>query len=233
MSKSRGNVVNPDDVIAAHGADAFRLYEMFMGPLEAVKPWSTRSIEGVARFLDRVWRLVVQEDGSLTPAIQTAALAGEANILLHQTIKEVTDDLEHLRFNTAISHLMVLTNGLADVKPLPKTAVETLVLLLAPMAPHIAEELWQRLGHSNSLAAERWPVHDPKLLERSEVLMVVQVNGKVRARLTVPADTSDEALRHTVLADAIVRKFVDGQTIKQWIVVPKRLVNIVIDDVVH
>jgi leucyl-tRNA synthetase len=228
MSKSRGNVVNPDDVIDAHGADAFRLYEMFMGPLEAVKPWSTRSIEGVARFLDRVWRLVVREDGSLNPALQTAAPSGDVNVLLHQTIKEVTDDVDQLRFNTAISHLMVLTNRLSDEPKLSKTAVEQLVLLLSPLAPHIAEELWQRLGHAESLAAERWPGHDPKVLERSEVLMVVQVNGKVRARITVPAETTDAALKQTVLAHEQVKKFLDGQTIKQVVIVPKRLVNIVI-----
>jgi leucyl-tRNA synthetase len=228
MSKSRGNVVNPDDVIAAHGADAFRLYEMFMGPLEAVKPWSTRSIEGVARFLDRVWRLVVREDGSLNPAVQAIPPSAEVNRVLHQTIKEVSEDLEHLRFNTAISHLMVLTNRLSDDTAVSKTAVEQLVLLLSPLAPHIAEELWQRLGHSESLAFERWPAYDPKLLERSEVLMVVQVNGKVRARITVPSAVSDETLKQTVLAHEQVKRFLNGQTVKQFIIVPKRLVNIVV-----
>ncbi|MDP3704224.1 MAG: class I tRNA ligase family protein, partial [Candidatus Omnitrophota bacterium] len=228
MSKSRGNVINPDKVVDQYGADSMRLYEMFMGPLEAVKPWSTRSIDGVARFLDRVWRLVVREDGTLNPALQTAALSGEVNVLLHRTIKAVTDDLERLRFNTAISQLMVLTNGLADVKPLPNAAVESLILLLSPLAPHIAEELWQRLGHTKSLAREPWPRYDAKALEQSEVLMVVQVNGKVRARITVPTETSDDALRQTVLAHEQVKKFLDGQTVKQFIVVPKRLVNIVI-----
>jgi leucyl-tRNA synthetase len=228
MSKSRGNVVNPDDVIARHGADAFRLYEMFMGPLEAVKPWNTRSIEGVDRFLNRVWRLIVSEADGRNPAIAAAAPAGELRTLLHRTIKGVTDDLEGLRFNTAISKLMVLTGALAEAKPLPQEAVETLLLLLAPLAPHLAEELWERLGHRECIAQARWPQADPKALEVSEVLLVVQVNGKVRGRVTVPADATEAAVREAALADAQVKKFVDGQPIKQVIVVPKRLVNIVI-----
>jgi len=237
MSKSRGNVVNPDDVINAHGADAFRLYEMFMGPLEAVKPWSTRSIEGVARFLDRVWRFGELVQGS---GLRAQGQAGpDLHRKLHETIKRVTEDFETFRFNTAISALMELLNALYDEigsppapSPQPRATLqevfETLVLLLAPLAPHVAEELWQRLGHTTSLAVERWPVHDPTLLERPEVLMVVQVNGKVRARITVPSAVSDAALKQTVLADARIRKFLDGQTVKQFIVVPKRLVNIVI-----
>ena len=228
MSKSRGNVVNPDDVIAAHGADAFRLYEMFMGPLEAVKPWNTRSIEGVARFLDRVWRLVTREDGSLNPAITPAAASGEVNILLHQTIKAVTDDMEHLRFNTAISQLMVLTNRLTGESGIPQAAVEALVLMVAPMAPHLGEELWQRLGHAKSLEHEPGPTYDPKILRVLEVQLVVQVNGKVRTRVTVPSEATEDQVKQAVLTDASVKKFVDGQTVKQFILVPKRLVNIVV-----
>ncbi len=228
MSKSRGNVVNPDDVIAAHGADAFRLYEMFMGPLEAVKPWNTRSIEGVARFLDRLWRLVVREDGSLNPAITSAVPSGEVNVLLHQTIKAVSDDMEHLRFNTAISQLMVLTNRLTSESSIPRAAVEALVLMVAPLAPHLGEELWQRLGHAKSLTHEPWPAYDPRVLHVFEVQLVVQVNGKVRARVTVPSEATESQIQQAVLADASVKKFVDGQTVKQCIVVPKRLVNIVI-----
>ncbi len=228
MSKSRGNVVNPDDVIDRYGADAFRLYEMFMGPLETVKPWSTRNIEGVDRFLQRLWRLAITPEGALNPSIQDQPLDGEVKVAAHRTIREVTDDVDRLRFNTAISHLMVFLNRLADEPVLPTRAVEVLILLLAPLAPHITEELWQRLGHAKSLSVEPWPVHDPSVLEDAQVLWVVQVNGKVRARITVPAQASDDALKQTVLAHEQVRRYVDGQTIKQFIVVPKRLVNIVV-----
>jgi len=238
MSKSRGNVVNPDDVIDAHGTDAFRLYEMFMGPLEAVKPWSTRSIEGVDRFLHRIWRLgeLVQGSGF--------RVQGHTNTLerkLHETIKRVTDDIEHLRLNTAISAMMELVNVMYDSldsshppTPHPKPRIpvrdpfETLVLLLSPFAPHLAEELWQRLGHAQSLAEEPWPSYDPAVLVQTEVLWVVQVNGKVRARITLPAEATEERLRQVVLADDRIKKFVNGQAIKQFIVVPKRLVNIVV-----
>lgn len=153
---------------------------------------------------------------------------GEVKVAAHRTIREVTDDVDRLRFNTAISHLMVFLNRLADEPVVSRRAVEVLVLLLAPLAPHIAEELWQRLGHSRSLAYEPWPVYDPSVLEDAQVLWIVQVNGKVRARITVSAQTDDDALKQTVLANEQVKRYVDGQTIKQFIVVPKRLVNIVV-----
>ena len=231
MSKSRGNVVNPDDVIDAHGADAFRLHEMFLGPLEAVKPWSTRSIEGVDRFLNRVWRL-----GELA-ASDTRHAADKATRVpsglerkRHETIKRVTEDIERLRFNTAISALMEFVNAMYEAMPPAATrvAVETLVLLLAPFAPHLCEELWERLGHRESLAHAPWPAFNPAALVESELRLVVQVNGKVRARVTVPAHISESQLRTTVLADEQVKKHIDGQPIKQFIVVPKRLVNIVV-----
>ncbi len=227
MSKSRGNVVNPDEIIAAHGADAFRLYEMFMGPLEAVKPWSTRSIEGMDRFLNRVWRLVVAGDG-LNPQLASSDPEGALKRLIHATVKTVTNDLGGLRFNTAISAMMILLNALEDARPLPRGAVETLVLLLAPFAPHLGEELWQRLGHREGIAAAPWPVYDPQALVSDDILWVIQVNGKVRARLTLPAAASEDALRQAVLADERVQKLIDHQPIKQFIIVPKRLVNIVL-----
>ncbi len=227
MSKSRGNVVNPDEVINAHGADAFRLYEMFMGPLEAVKPWSTRSIEGVERFLNRLWRLTVTERG-LNPQLQEAPVAGDLERLLHATIKKVTADIEALRLNTAISALMILLNALEEARPLPRAAVDAFIRLLSPFAPHLAEELWERLGHKQSLAREPWPQFDPAAIAEAEVLWVVQVNGKVRARITLPTEASEERLREVVLGDERVKKFLNGQPIKQFIVVPKRLVNIVV-----
>ena len=227
MSKSRGNVVNPDEVIRGHGADAFRLYEMFMGPLEAVKPWSMRSIEGVDRFLNRVWRLVVTEAG-VNPRLSDAPAQGELRRLLHATIETMTRDLEGLRFNTAISAMMVFLNALEDATPLPRQAVDTFLLLLAPLAPHLSEELWQRLGHADRLADAPWPTHDPSALEQTELVMVIQVNGKVRSRMTVPATASEADVRTRALEDAQVKKALNGQSVKQVIVVPKRLVNVVI-----
>ena len=247
MSKSRGNVVNPDDVINAHGADAFRLYEMFLGPLEAVKPWSTRSIEGVDRFLNRVWRLgelaasfKLHASGRKPPAAGEEYAKGgmEVERKRHETIKRVTEDVERLRLNTAISAMMEFVNALEDAVRQPvagslkpeaiRQAVETLVLLLSPFAPHLCEELWQRLGHAESLAHAPWPTFDPVALEQADILLVVQVNGKTRARLTVPAGASAEQLKRLVLSDQQVKKFVDGHPIKQFIIVPKRLVNIVV-----
>jgi len=260
MSKSRGNVVNPDEVIDAHGADAFRLYEMFMGPLEAVKPWSTRSIEGVDRFLQRLWRLEQMVHRPAPARVPPSTASSQAPSLgalqrkQHETIRRVTQDLEHLRFNTAISAMMEFQNAIYEVIATQEAlarrsqrsggsaaaagldrhslgalrdAFQTLVLLVSPFAPHLAEELWQRLGHGESLAYEPWPTFDPAILEDAETLLVIQVNGKVRARISVPAGTSDEALKQAVLADEQVKKFVDGQSIKQVIVVPNRLVNIV------
>ncbi len=234
MSKSRGNVVNPDDVISAHGADAFRLYEMFMGPLEAVKPWSTRSIEGTDRFLNRLWRLneIVGDEPPVSQALHRK---------LHDTIRRVTQDIETLRLNTAIAAMMELLNTLEDEvqstrkssaqSPQPRTtlrqAFETLVILLAPFAPHICEELWERLGHRERLSTVSWPSYDAGALETEEVILVVQVNGKVRARVTVPSASTEEELKARVLSDAAVKKFLDGQAIKQMVIVPKRLVNIV------
>jgi leucyl-tRNA synthetase len=228
MSKSRGNVVNPDEVIDRYGADSFRLYEMFMGPLEAVKPWSTRSIEGVSRFLQRLWSLAIMEDGRINPAIQDISFSSELNTALHRAIREVTDDTENLRFNTAISQMMVFLNLLSDQVAIPKKALEMLVLILSPYAPHISEEIWERLGHEKSLAYEPWPSFDPKALELSETTWVIQVNGKVRARLVLAADADNDQLRKSVLAEENIKKFIEGRPIKQFVVVPKKLVNIVV-----
>jgi leucyl-tRNA synthetase len=249
MSKSRGNVVNPDDIVDQYGADAFRLYEMFMGPLEAVKPWSTRSIEGVDRFLQRVWRLGEHASSFKLQASGKAVntLSSELERKKHEAIKRVTEDIEHLRLNTAISTLMEFVNAIYDAirsatsLSLPtepaacslhpaamREAFETLVLLLSPFAPHLAEELWQRLGHKQTVAYEAWPSYDAKVLEQAEILWIVQVNGRIRARLTLPASLSDERLREAVLADGNVKRYVNNNPIKQFIVVPKRLVSIVV-----
>jgi leucyl-tRNA synthetase len=186
MSKSRGNVVNPDDVVHEYGADALRAYEMFMGPLEQVKPWQTAGLQGVRRFLDRVEVLARRE-----PA---ATMDAETARLLARTVKKVTDDIETMHFNTAVSAMMIFANHLHGLDAPPREAMEKLVLCLSPFAPHLAEELWERLGHPPSIADAEWPTYDPALCVDAEVEIAVQVNGKVRGRVTLARD-ADEARR--------------------------------------
>lgn len=224
MSKSRGNVINPDDVVKEHGADALRLYEMFMGPLEATKPWQTGQLMGVVRFRDRVYSLV--QPGRLTDQPPSGEIVSE----LHKTIKKVTHDIEKLSFNTAISSMMILANKLAatEAGKLPKKAVETLVLLLSPFAPHVAEEMWAILGHKQSLAYESWPVFDEKLTEDVVVKLAVQVNGKVRATIEVGKESAEEDVRNMAMAQASVIKFVQDKTVKKIIYIPGRILNIIV-----
>ena len=230
MSKSRGNVINPDDVIREYGADAMRLYEMFIGPLDKDAPWSTEGIQGVRRFLERVWRLVLDEEAPGEPVrdLQGGAGSEEQARLMAQTIHGVSQDLDDMRFNTAISKLMVCARDVAKDAPLPRAAAETLVLLLAPLAPHLAEELWSRLGHAGSLAYEPWPEADPSLLVASTVTLVVQVNGKRRDEIEVPAEADEDAIRGLALASGNVRRHLDGREPKKGIVVPGRLINVVV-----
>ena len=229
MSKSRGNVINPDQVIDEHGADAMRLYEMFIGPLEKAAPWSTEGIAGVYRFLQRVWRLFVDEDLPGEPLRSMPPTRGsrDQQRLLARTIAGVTKDLEELGFNTAISKLMVFTRDIVKDAALPQEAGEAFVLLLAPFAPHLAEEIWQRLGHTTSLAYSPWPVADPAYLVDETVRLAVQVNGKRRDEIEVPADADENAIKAAALAAPNVRKHLEGRTPKNVIVVPGRLVNIV------
>lgn len=228
MSKSRGNVVNPDDVIAEYGADAFRLYEMFMGPLEQVKPWSTRAVSGVHRFLNRFWRLVVHDEtGGLHANIQDVAPDKKQLFVLHKTIKKVTEDIEALQFNTAISAMMEFLNAALKWDVVPQSAVEDAVLLLAPFAPHIAEELWQRLGHDSSLTYAPWPVFDEKHLQKDEIKMAVQVNGKVRGTITIAPDQPKDEVLAIAKEEANVARYLDGKTIRREIYVPGRIINIV------
>ncbi|GAI15707.1 unnamed protein product, partial [marine sediment metagenome] len=186
MSKSRGNVVNPDKVIVDYGADSMRLYEMFMGPLEAIKPWNMQGVEGVYRFLQKVWRAIIdKETGELDEMIQEAK-ADEATLrLLHQTIKKVGYDIETFGFNTAISAMMIFVNHLGKQTVRPKAVVEKFVLILAPFAPHIAEELWGRLGHTDSLVYEPWPEYDKELIKEKEIELAVQLNGKIKDRMAL------------------------------------------------
>jgi leucyl-tRNA synthetase len=237
MSKSRGNVVNPDDIVARYGADAFRLYEMFLGPLEQVKPWNTRGVEGTFRFLNRAWRLLAgaTDDDERPPGAVAAASAvqdveptREQLRTLHQTIAKVTGDIEALRFNTAISALMEFTNAAYKWPSVPRTVAETFALLLAPLAPHLAEELWTRLGHSESLAYRAWPQADAAYLHSDVLEIPVQVNGKVRGKIQVPAEAGETEVIDIARADSNVGRHLEGQTVKRAIYVRGRIVNFVI-----
>jgi leucyl-tRNA synthetase len=229
MSKSRGNVVNPDEIVAAHGADAFRLYEMFMGPLEQVKPWSTSGVDGTHRFLNRVWRLLIDaESGALRSTVQPVEQTAEQARLLHQTIAKVTDDIEALRLNTAIAALMELTNAAYKWETVPTSFAEPLVLLLSPLAPHLAEELWQRLGHARTLAYETWPVADSALLRADTLELPVQVDGKMRGRIAVPADADQATVFRVAREDDNVRRHLAGREVQREVYVPGRIVNFVL-----
>ncbi|CAM4153334.1 leucyl-tRNA synthetase [Bacillus manliponensis] len=224
MSKSKGNVVNPDDIVASHGADTLRLYEMFMGPLEASIAWSENGLDGARRFLDRVWRLFVQDNGELSEKI-TADANKNLEKAYHQTVKKVTEDYEGLRFNTAISQMMMFINDAYKVETLPKEYVEGFVKMLAPVAPHVAEELWNKLGHNETVTYASWPTFDDSKLVEDEVEIVVQLMGKVRAKLTVKKDAPKEELEQ--LAIAAIQDQIEGKTVRKVIVVPGKLVNIV------
>ena len=232
MSKSRGNVINPDDVVDVHGADALRLYEMFMGPLEATKPWQTSQVAGVVRFRDRVHALCARHAAAAAAGDAIPALADETERLLHKTMRKVTTDIEKLGFNTAISALMVLANELAgkgaNPQVAPRDALERLVLMVAPFAPHLGEECWRLLGHEQSLAYAPWVEWDDALCEDSVVTLGVQVNGKVRAQITLAPDAAEDDARALALADPNVAKFVDGKELKKFVYVPGRIVNVVV-----
>ena len=228
MSKSRGNVVNPDTVVAQYGSDAMRLFEMFMGPLEEMKPWNTRGVEGVFRFLGRVWRLFVAEDGSLEGSISDAEPTKDFERLFHQSVRKVGEDIEALRFNTAISQLMIVINEAYKLDRKPRHLMEQFVLLLAPFAPHLGEELWERLGHKNSLAYEPWPSYDAGKTVDQFVEVVLQVNGKVRSKIQVGIDTEEGELERRAFEDVNVQRHIGGKTVAKKIVVKNKLVNIVV-----
>jgi leucyl-tRNA synthetase len=220
MSKSRGNVVNPDDIVKAHGADVLRLYEMFMGPLEAVKPWQSAQIQGIVRFRDKIFAL------GLRPAAEGVDEATRR--LLHKTIKKVTQDIEAMSFNTAVSAMMVFANHLADLPAVPRPALLGLVQLLAPFAPHLAEELWRNCGNAASLAREPWPSFDDALCIDDVVEMAVQVNGKVRGRVVLPRAASEADARAAALAADGVGAHTAGKQVKKFIYVPGKIINLVV-----
>ena len=222
MSKSLKNVINPDNVIRDYGADTMRVYEMFMGPLTMSKPWSTQGTIGVYRFLDRIWRIASEK------RIEDVAIPGELEKLVHKTVRKVTIDTEMLNFNTAISQMMVLVNELNRLEVIPKSVMETLALLLSPYAPHLAEEMWEMLGHEPSIANESWPTWDDALCAEDTIEMVVQVNGKLRARIPMPAAASKEEMLEVAKKDAKIVPYLDGKTLVKEIVVPGKLVNLVV-----
>lgn len=231
MSKSRGNVVNPDEVVKDYGADSLRLYEMFMGPLEAVKPWSMEGVNGVRNFLDRVWRMIVDdraEETRLSPNVVDVEPTAEQSRMLHKTIKAVTQDIEQMSFNTAIARMMEFTNFFTKADARPKAAVESFVLLLSPYAPHLAEELWQLLGHDQTLAYQPWPTYDEAMIKEDTVEVPVQVNGKLRGRIQVPAGTDREALEAAARGDSRIAELLEGKKVVKTVVVPGRMVNFVV-----
>lgn len=227
MSKSKGNVVNPDEIIETHGADTLRLYEMFMGPLDASIAWSETGLDGARRFLDRIWRLFVKDNGKLNSNIVDTDSDSSFERVYHQTVKKVTENFTDLRFNTAISQMMVFVNEAYKQEKLPRAMMEGFVKLLSPVAPHIAEELWQKLGHTETIAYEQWPTYDEEKLMEQEIEVVVQINGKVRSKLTLPKDTPKEKMEQTALEDEKIQDNIAGKTVRKVIVVPGKLVNIV------
>uniref|UniRef100_UPI0009EA2809 leucine--tRNA ligase n=1 Tax=Paenibacillus dakarensis TaxID=1527293 RepID=UPI0009EA2809 len=227
MSKSRGNVINPDDIVNEYGADTLRVYEMFMGPLEATKPWNTNGVEGMHRFLSRIWRLFIGDNGELNSKIVNSEGSDEFKRIWHKTIKKVTDDLEHLRFNTAISQLMIFINEGYKVNELPRKAMENFVQLLSPFAPHLAEELWGRLGNSESISYVSWPEFDEAWTVDAEVEIVIQVSGKIVERTKIAKDMDQEAMKEYSLSLPNVKQALEGKSIRKVIAVPGKLVNIV------
>jgi len=227
MSKSKGNVVNPDDIVESHGADTLRLYEMFMGPLDASIAWSENGLDGARRFLDRVWRLFINENGSLNAKIVDSN-DGTLEKVYHQTVKKVTEDYDGIRFNTAISQMMVFINESYKAAQIPLEYAKGFVQLLAPLAPHVAEELWEKLGASETISYEPWPTFDESKLVENEIEMAVQFNGKVRTKIVVSKDLSKTELEEAVLADEKVIELLEDKEVKKLIAIPGKLVNIVV-----
>lgn len=232
MSKSKGNVINPDDIIAEYGADTLRLYEMFMGPLEQVKPWNTKSVGGVYKFLNRLWNLVIDQSGNIQGKITKIASEDTLAIekTLHRTIKKVTEDIEQMKFHTAISALMIFLNEASEASAVPKRVLEQYLLLLAPFAPHLAEELWQRLGNNTTLAFESWPTYDEAMAKQDKVTIAIQINGKLRDTVEAQADIDKDSLLTLAKEQQKIQGFLVGKQIRKEIVIPGRLVNIVVSD---
>lgn len=227
MSKSKGNVVNPDDIVDQYGADTLRLYEMFMGPLEESVPWDEKGLHGSNKWVQRVWRLLMDDNNHLRDRVSTYN-DGKLTKVYNQTVKKVTDDFERMHFNTAISQLMVFVNEAYKVDDLPLEYMEGFVKMIAPLMPHLAEELWSQFNESETITYQPWPTYDEKALVEDEVEMIVQVNGKVRAKIKMAKDADNKDVEDAALANEHVHSFVDGKDVKKVIVIPNRIVNIVV-----
>src|SRR5699024_8789883 len=226
MSKSLGNVINPDEIVASHGADTLRLYEMFMGPLDADVTWSTTGIDGARRFLDRAWRLIVDSNDTLsTKIVDTGGESLEK--IYHETVKKVTQDFNNLHFNTGISQLMMFVNEAYKTETINRSYIEGFVKMLSPVAPHVTEELWQRLGYEETITYESWKNYNESKLVEDEVEVVIQVLGKIRSKIMVDKNLSKEELEEVALADPKIQEWIENKTIRKVIVVPGKLVNIV------
>jgi len=237
MSKSRGNIVSPDDVIANYGADAFRCYEMFMGPLEQMKPWSMKGVEGIARFLARVWRLMIEENQAgewiLSNEVREVEPDKAQMKVMHATIKKVTEDIETLSFNTAIAQMMVFVNAFTNAAAKPLSAMRTFLILLNPFAPHITSELWEKLNKQfgdvrTDITEQNWPNYDEQLLVEDEIDIVVQVNGKLRDRMRLSIHATEDEVKAAALSQVKIQQLIAGKTISKVIVVPQKLINIVV-----
>jgi len=227
MSKSLGNVINPDDVVAKYGADSLRMFEMFLGPLEQSVPWSETGIEGIFRFLNRVWRLIVDEDGNINKNISEAETDEDFDFVHHETIKKVGEDIEELKFNTAISQMMILVNEFYKLEAIPKNAIIDFIKILAPFAPHFSEEIWHKLEMEGSVVLTDWPKYDESKLQKSSVEVVVQVLSKIRAKINVPTGLSQEELVELAKQEPNVQKHIDGKQIRKIIHVPDKLINLI------
>ena len=228
MSKRYGNVVNPNDVIEKVGADALRIYEMFMGPIEQSKPWNTTSLEGSFRFVKRIWRLYFDENDNLRESITDDQPDDETNRLLHKSIDKITRDTEALQFNTAISQMMIFVNEMTKKESLPRQAMEAFAIMLGPYAPHLSEELWEALGHDGGITRVPYPTVEESWLVEDSLTIPVQVNGKVRAKLEVPADILEDAILELAQADERVAAFIEGKQIRKLLYIPGRLVTIAV-----
>jgi leucyl-tRNA synthetase len=225
MSKRWGNVVNPDDVCAQYGADTLRMYEMFLGPLTDSKPWNTNGIEGVSRFLNKFWRLFEQEESF---SLSNEAPTKDELKILHKTIKKITGDIEQMSFNTAVSAFMVATNELGALQCKKRAVLEPLIILIAPFAPHIAEELWQKCGHSESVHLSAWPVWDEQYLVETHFEYPISINGKTRTSIAFDLNADAAEIEAAVLADATVQRWMDGKPLKKFILVKGRIINVVV-----
>lgn len=227
MSKSLKNVINPDDIVDKYGADSLRLYEMFLGPLEQSKPWNTNGIGGVKRFLDRVWRMTMNDDSTLSDSIKDIELNDDQEFILNSTIKKVSEDIENLSFNTAISQMMIFVNEFYSAKIKPRKAIEKFILCLAPFAPHISEEIWKALGYNTSISFEEFPQYDQSKTEKQSIEFVVQVKSKIRARINVAPDMTQEEIESIAKSDKKVAEYLEGKSIKKVIFVPNKLINFI------